>query len=71
VVNPPTFIGTYRMQPSGETGGFTWSATDYGEPGPSEGDRIVVRLYDGPAFQSPPFYTHGGVIGGGNIQVMP
>jgi hypothetical protein len=70
-VSPPTFIGTYRMQPSGESGAFTWSATDYGEPGPSEGDRILVRLYDGPAFQSAPFYVHGGVIRGGNVQVRP
>jgi hypothetical protein len=70
-VAPPTFIGTYRMEPSGKTGGFTWSTTDYGEPGPSEGDRILVRLYEGAAFQSPLIYTHGGVIGGGNIQVMP
>jgi hypothetical protein len=71
VVNNPTFIGNYVMEPSGKTGGFTWTVTDYGEPGPSEGDTVLVRLYDGPAYQSAPFYAHGGEIGGGNIQILP
>lgn len=69
VVGNPTFIGSFTMMPSGETGKFTFTTSDYGEPGPDAGDYITIRLYDGPAYTVPPFYAHGGVVGGGNIQI--
>jgi hypothetical protein len=68
LVSPVTFIGTYTMQPSGQTGGFTWTVRDFGEPGPSAGDLLRVALYEGPAYATPAFYENGGGIQGGNIQ---
>lgn len=67
----PIFNGTYVMEPSGQTGGFNWMVNDHGEPGPSEGDVLIVRVWDGPAYVGLPDYENSGVIGGGNIQIMP
>jgi hypothetical protein len=60
------YAGTYTPQPAslGAGGEFAVAVRDGGEPGPSNGDVIVIEIsggvYDG--------YTNQGVIQGGNIQ---
>jgi hypothetical protein len=67
LVSPAVFVGTYRMEPSGQTGGFVLSVRDFGE-GPEATDLLRVTIYEGPAYNSPIIYENGGFLKGGNIQ---
>jgi len=61
------FEGTYKPQPKGESGTFTVTVFDAGEPGPSEEDSFTIAL-EGGAYHG---YMNSGLLSNGNIKYHP
>jgi hypothetical protein len=61
-----SYLGTYTPQPAklGPGGQFAIAVNDLGEPGPSNGDGIVITLLSG-VYAG---HSNSGIIQGGNIQ---